>query len=305
MNLIEKMDEESECPETIFKEVIEKKRKYCVLAFYEGDDDANYYESRISVFIGTNTSFPFKCKGKKNVLVIHDLLKSNNIDLSHNKTLFFVDHDFEKNKIYPEDVYVTPCYAIENLYFTDNAFEKILHGFYKIESLTTEDDIDFNNALNYLKRQRDEYIKEMLFSNAFYSLQIDKKEKTGQAIDLSPIKNFNDIKGITNISELETKIKHPFGLKTKEIKAEMAYLSTDPTKLLRGKYFEQAMINDFKQLVEFCNNPNKSNGLFLKKRKNKTQLCEDNLLIVFSAFADTPTCLSKYLQKNLNFEKVA
>ena len=36
--------------------------------FYEGDDDVNYYESRISVFIGSNTSFPFKCKGKKNVL---------------------------------------------------------------------------------------------------------------------------------------------------------------------------------------------------------------------------------------------
>ena len=305
MSLIEKMDEESECPETIFKEVIEKKRKYCVLAFYEGDDDVIYYESRISVFIGSNTSFPFKCKGKKNVLKIHDLLKSKNIDLSHNKTLFFVDHDFEKNKSYPNDVYVTPCYAIENLYFTDNAFEKILHGFYKIESLTAEDNIDFNNALTYLKRQRDGYINEMLFSNAFYSLQIAKKNKTGCSIDLSPIKNFNDIRGITNKVELETKVKHSFGLKTEEIKTEVAYLSKNPIKLLRGKYFEQAMINDFKQLVEFCNNPNKSNGLFLKKRKNKTQLCEDNLLIVFSAFADTPTCLSKYLQKNLNFEKVA
>ena len=173
MNLLDKMDEESECPETIFKEVIEKKKKYCVLAFYEGDDDINYYESRISVFIGDSTSFPFKCKGKKNVLIIHDLLRSKNIDLSHNKTLFFVDHDFEKNKIYPKDVYVTPCYAIENLYFTDNAFEKILHGFYKIDSLTPQDKVDFNNALNYLKSQRDEYINEMLYSNAFYSLQME------------------------------------------------------------------------------------------------------------------------------------
>ena len=82
-------------------------------------------------------------------------------------------------------------------------------------------------------------------------------------------------------------------------------MSTNPIKLLRGKYFEQAMINDFKKLVEFCNNPNQSNGLFSKKRKNKTQLCEDNLLIVFSAYADTPASLTNYLQKKLNFEEVA
>ena len=85
----------------------------------------------------------------------------------------------------------------------------------------------------------------------------------------------------------------------------MNFLTTNPIQLLRGKYFEQVMVNDFKKLVEFYNNPKKSNGLFSKKRKNKTQLCEDNLLIVFSAFADTPPCLSKYLQKNLNFEEVA
>lgn len=65
MSLVDKMDEESECPETIYKEVIEKKKKYCVLAFYEGDDDEAYYESRISVFIGDKVSFPFKCKGKR------------------------------------------------------------------------------------------------------------------------------------------------------------------------------------------------------------------------------------------------
>lgn len=305
MNLIEKMDEESECPETIFKEVIEKKKKYCVLAFYEGDDDINYYESRISVFIGNNTSFPFKCKGKNNVLLIHKLLKSKNIDLSHNKTLFFVDHDFEKGKKYSNDIYVTPCYAIENLYFTDNAFEKILHGFYKIDSLTAEDNMDFNNALRFLKDKRDSYIKEMLFSNAFYSLQMQKKEKTCQSIDLSPIKNFFDIRGITNLSELETKINHPFGLKTSEIKSEMDYLSTNPIKLLRGKYFEQAMTNDFRKLVEFCNNPKLSNGLFSKKRKNKTQLCEDNLLIIFSTYADTPNCLYNYLKNSLSFEEAS
>lgn len=305
MSLVEQMDEESECPETIYKEVIEKKKKYCVLAFYEGDDDINYYEPRISVFIGTHTSFPFKCKGKKNVLSIHKLLTSKNIDLNQNKTLFFVDQDFERGKTYSKDIYVTPCYAIENLYFTDNVFEKILHGFYKIDSLTPDDERDFNNALKFLKEKRDVYINDMLFSNAFYSLQMQKKEKTGHSVDLSPIKNYLDIKGIFEKSKLEAKIKNSFALKDIEIKKEIDYLSKNPIKLLRGKYFEQAMTNDFRKLIEFSNNPKLSNGLFSKKRKNKTQLFEDNLLIVFSSYAETPICLSKYLQNNLNFDEAS
>lgn len=242
---------------------------------------------------------------KKNVLLVHDLLNSKNIDLSNNKALFFIDNDFEKEKTYSNDIYVTPCYAIENLYFTDNAFERILHGFYKIESLTSSDKTDFNNALSYLKKQRAEYIKEMLFSNAFYSLQIQKKEKYGRSIDLSPIRKFSDIKGLSEISELECKIQKPFELEKIEMDEEVNFLSTNPIKFLRGKYFEQAMIADFKKLVEFSNNPKISGGFFSKKRKIQTQLCEDNLLIVFSAYADTPRCLSKYLQRNLNFEGIA
>ena len=47
MGLINKMEEESECIEVIFKNYIENKNKKNLFIFFEGKDDFRYYSSRI------------------------------------------------------------------------------------------------------------------------------------------------------------------------------------------------------------------------------------------------------------------
>ena len=277
MGLIEKMDEESECPETIFKELIENKRKFDVFVFLEGDDDINYYESRLSVFIGNKKMHPFKCKGKSNVLKVHKLLNSDSVNIEKIKLLFFVDHDFDTDISYPEDIYVTPCYSIENFYFSDNALRNIVENFYKIDSVKSTEKDEFNNCINFLTNKRDSYINEMIYANAFYSLQMQKKNITQTIVDLSPIKNFSDVRGISDLKILEEKIKNPFALKNIEIENEIKKLTKNSIMQLRGKYFEQAMLDDFKKLLEYVNNPKMSNGLIRKKRKNVTPLIMSGL----------------------------
>lgn len=306
MSLLDKMDEEVECPETIFKEVIENKRQFDVFIFVEGIDDMNYYNPRLSMEICNKKYHSFNCENKNNVLIVHKMLNSKSIDLTNKVTLFFVDRDFDNDITYPDDIFVTPCYAIENFYFTNEAFEKILSNFFHIDSLKNEDSNDFFNAMKFLTSKREQYIQEMLYANAFYSLQIRKKNKSKkQIVDLKKLKDFKNIRGVKSLTELENMTPNFFSITQNEITTEIAFLNTKPVQLLRGKYFEQAMTDDFRKLIEFSNNKSNQGGIFTKRRKISTQLGKDNFIAVFASFADTPSELKEYLIKKFSCLGVA
>lgn len=293
------MEDESICPETIFLELIEAKRDNDIVLLLEGVDDINYYRPRISMFLQNRKMTHIDCHGKDNLLGVHKLITPSQINLKNKKVLYFVDHDYQKNIKYPKDVYVTPCYAIENFYFTDEAFKNILSGVYKLNPYNKKDIDDYNKAFQYLLSKRNLYISHMIAPSAFYSLQMNKRTATQKPI-LLKLKEYKDIENLTTLAELKDKVENGFNVTESEFEAEKKYLQTDPVKLIRGKYFEQTLSKDFNDLISWSNNPKTpQNCVFSKKRPIKNAIGKESIITNFSSHAETPECLCKYLKKYL------
>lgn len=85
-----------------------------VFCFYEGED-GKYYNQKIKDIIGENI-ITIKAGNKTEVLKAWRKIKADN-NYSNVKKCFFVDRDMDdipEDK--DDDLYITPCYSIENLY---------------------------------------------------------------------------------------------------------------------------------------------------------------------------------------------
>lgn len=293
MSLKDKMESESKCAEVAFDELVQNKSRYDVFLFTEGDDDVNYYTSKVSIFLRGRKQHFIECGNKNEVLRLFAMITPSNIKTNEKKMLYFVDKDYEKNPSYDSDIYVTPKYAIENFYITDNVFEQILKGFYKIKE--TE---EFNRVFSYLKNKRDEYVTHMIFPSAFYSLQKYKRTEEHKPI-LTKLREYKDIKDLTTKEELSALVVNGFDVTDEEINMEIEYLNSNPLALLRGKYFEQALSKDFSDLISWCNEPNRSNGLITKKHKISANMGKDSFVVIFANYSEAPSCLFEYLNKKL------
>ncbi|WP_179866289.1 DUF4435 domain-containing protein [Priestia megaterium] len=306
-SLLQEMWDSSEDIEAIFQEYILRKDDedlsviYC---FFEGEDDYKYYVSRIEAYTEKET-ICHTCNGKDNVLTLHGMIKDSTVESPNNKLLFFIDKDFDMEKVDYEDVYTTPSYAIENFYITDTAISKFLKGEFKIDkfSLKDEDKLDFENGLNYFKGKRDEFIDNTLWLNVWYSLQ---KNKSGKNPDqshpnLSQLKNAYNRKFTLPISIEELKSLTPDYIEVTdiEIQNEKNRLMEDAIYNFRGKYFEEFL---YKILNFLMTDSNKPEQIFTKKRKVNLTIGKDNLISNLSQYADTPICLKDYLKGKLTVE---
>lgn len=216
MSRKELMEKESECVESIFQSYINLKSKNKLFIFTEGKDDYKYYGPRIKSFYNGRKR-KYNCKGKENVIKIHQMITNQSSKDSSLYTLFFVDRDYGDNSTIHKDIYITPTYSIENLYFTDNAIEELLSSLMGVSDEVDEDTEDFNKAINYIIDSRDKLIDEMIFGNACYSLQIKKaKNKERVTPDLTVIKTYNDIKKIKSFSQFQELIDNSIELSNKE-----------------------------------------------------------------------------------------
>ena len=121
MGLIQKMEEESDCIETIFQSYVALRSTCTIFLFFEGKDDFKYYWGRLSGFIGQQSYETYVCRSKKNVLQLYDMIHNQTQQKKNEKICYFVDNDFEKGSLQNQDIYVTPTYSIENLYVSCNA----------------------------------------------------------------------------------------------------------------------------------------------------------------------------------------
>ena len=117
ISLLDEMREGIEESSTAFMEFADKRAFYKdrAFCFYEGED-GKYYDHRIRSIIG-NDFLHIKAGNKKKVLRVMELIKSKS-EYQEVNTMFFVDRDmgFDMKEYKEKDVYVTPCYSIENLY---------------------------------------------------------------------------------------------------------------------------------------------------------------------------------------------
>ena len=172
---IDKVREKRKNAEVIFTKFIKNrdifnKKLFC---FFEGEDQ-KYYGIRIEKYTEINEEdiIFYHCGGKEQVLKLYDMLRK---DYANVKKMFFIDKDFDENVEKPE-IYVTPCYSIENLYVTENAFKKIMHKEFNINPI----DDDYKKCLNDFKRRKKEINSEIIFLNAWIYYQKDKIKEKGK-----------------------------------------------------------------------------------------------------------------------------
>ena len=297
MSFKETMVEEASCIEVIFKTFIENKKKMNYFLFFEGKDDGKYYGIRFVDISGRDECVSYSCDGKKNVIDIYWKIKKDTVGDKNKSLLFFVDRDFDKYLELPDDIYVTDGYSIENYYFTDKAIRNLLIYEFNFQ-LSKKDDIeDFKKSLEFLKKERDLAIKKIIYTNAWYSLQVNKAyvQKIPKP-KLYNIKEYSKIEGINCIPDLESKVEDYISVSEKEIEEEIKYLNEDPVMRIRGKYFEQIMS---KKIEELFKDSNKRSGhkILSKRRRNCLVINKDSIISLFSQYADTPDSLRKYIIK--------
>ncbi|WP_017211814.1 DUF4435 domain-containing protein [Clostridium beijerinckii] len=300
-NLLKTMDEESEELESIFigYTLGRKSNDENVYCFFEGDD-YQYYCSKVNMYLEDREKIKiFNCDGKDNVLTIYGMIKDRTKDIG-DKKLFFIDKDFDKNIVQNEEIYTTPCYAIENFYITDRFIENFFIGEFKINENSKEiDKNDFQRGINFYKEQRENFIKRVTLLNVWYSLQENKAKYCNDVTgfpDLKRLKELKDLQFPITIDYLKSMTSNYIEITELEFENEKIRLLKDPVKNFRGKYFLEFL---FEIITILTSDKAKNKGIFYKKRKASFSIGKSNVVSLLSQYAEVPKCLKEYLQNML------
>lgn len=161
-------------------------RKYYdshVFCFYEGED-GKYYDPRIRNLFGEKM-YTYRVKNKKGVLALLDKIRNANM-YNHVCMMFFVDRDFDESlQGTDEDLYETPCYAIENLYACEECMKKILQSEFGLNSI----DDDYKKCMNCYKTREKEFDNIILEFNALLCLNksVSNHSVSFQSIETSQL----------------------------------------------------------------------------------------------------------------------
>lgn len=297
MGLLDIMENESDCIESIFQSYISSKSKKDIFLFFEGKDDFKYYVSRVSSHIGDKEYGVFHCNCKMNVLTIQEMIANQAAIQDDKKNLYFIDRDYDDNENIPDSIYVTSSYSIENNYFTNSAIKRILIGVIGISEENKDDNLDFKVVYNHITSIRDKIIEEIIYANAWYSLQIKKSKHSVEHTQMSNIKEYSNIKNICQIQVLEKLVKNSLEINESEINKEIENLRLNPVSKIRGKYFTQALTPVFRDVFQDAGKKY-NRKYFSKKRKIHANLSD--IISELSAYADTPPELISYIRERLS-----
>lgn len=110
---------------------------------FEGAEDPVFYSSAVER-CGLNYQFHILVvDGKDMVLGLRALLKSSTEAKFGDGVAFFIDADFDGTKGHPHglDLYVTPCYSIENLIANKSTLKRLLELDFKLYEDALHDDM--------------------------------------------------------------------------------------------------------------------------------------------------------------------
>ena len=297
MAMLETMLNESECIEAIFQSYITSKSKKDIFLFFEGKDDFKYYVSRISSHIGNKEYGVFHCNCKMNVLTIQEMIANKTGIQDDKKNLYFIDRDYDDNEDIPDSIYITSSYSIENYYFTDSAIKRMLIGVVGFSEESEEDSLDFEIVFDHIVNKRNEIIEEIIYANAWYSLQMKKSKDSGKFPQMTPLKEYSVVKNLNQICDFERLVKDSIETTESEMNNAIEVLKINPVNEIRGKYFTQALTPIFRDIFQDAGKKN-NRKLFSKKRKIHLNLSD--IICELSAYADTPPGLISYIKERLS-----
>lgn len=295
-SLLDEMRQGREESSTAFMEFANKRAYYqdYAFCFYEGED-GKYYDSRIRGIIGQKFMH-IKAGNKKKVLQVMKMIKKK-MEYREVNTMFFVDRDMSFNM--PEyqecDLYVTPCYSIENLYVSESSFGLILETEFGLN-------IDESDYKKYIKRFAKLYCAYCELMVEFNALILICKEKyldcgkvNIQSIKSTDIINIDIVSGVAKSPKYNEKIeelKRKLNVSDEDVESAKNRLLSygDKRHIFRGKNQFDFMTKFIEQLC------NRKYELFNPVPTSININPNQNRLSTYSIYAQTPECLETFLQ---------
>ncbi|MDM8567537.1 DUF4435 domain-containing protein [Candidatus Halobeggiatoa sp. HSG11] len=267
-----------------------------ILCIFEGDD-AKYYGIRIDNHISLERR-NVQCKGKETVIALREKAMQHP-ELKNANTLFFVDQDFDDIEI-EANLYVTPCYSIENLYATNSALSRLLNDEFELNDVDHTRDIE--NVLACFDKVNTQFNKCMLPFNSWFKIQIKESEINQEVklnannVDLNKLVNvtLNDVSTKYSIENIKKLFPDTVDIISENLdKMIVIFNNYDLSSSSRGKY----RLEFFRLWLECLMDDarNEKSVLFNKKFHPKLSLSKKNILSELSQYADTPVCLKKFL----------
>jgi len=284
-----------------FMKAVSKHRDILV-CFFEGEDE-KYFSVRLNMIRPQTKWTGINCSGKVNVLSLKEKI------LSHDKyknsfVAFFVDMDFDDDEVEEHpNLYITPCYSVENIYADIESYKNILSAEFGMTEFCSQSN-DFEKAVSLFETRFDEFFNVILPFNIWIKAH-RKLEKSGlKGIGKLNLKNIK-IENLVNIT-LE-KVTPVYDCENiGRLFPDSSLITAENYSEAEG-YFEAENIGTLlrgKQQLEFLRvfltklrdeRSKKENSIFSKRTSIKLQLSKANLLSELSQYAVTPNCLNTFL----------
>ncbi|MFV5533368.1 DUF4435 domain-containing protein [Acinetobacter pittii] len=303
-----------------------------VFFLLEGEDDIDYYLTKIEDYFGRyNESWlEMVCSGRSNVI---DLIK----DLSlHTKEEYrgsihfgIIDKDYHEvlDNPFPEKIYITPCYSIENFYISENFMRKILKFKFSLDEF---DDFnkDFSSCLsNYISRRNDfidiilELDKYLRCNRIMYENKLIKSKINARDLKLSNFISIDLDKVEVKCTALEFLGKTTEDFDESSLEEAGEFYKNKSHELLalliRGKFMfyfityylhklkHDNHINNPRLFSDSYANSQKKGSERIRRKKTKLSFNLENpdLFSPLSAYADYPDCLKIFLNNKFEILK--
>ncbi len=266
--------------------------------FYEGED-GKYYDYQIEKYL-TDDFNSFPVGSKNNVIKLWEYFNYNR-EYDNIKKLYFIDNDNEENSDFDDNVYITPCYSVENFYCSENCIKKIL----KTEFYLNYSSEDSKKCVSVFKKHFNVYNNIIVDFNAIFLLNREKARMNPEVkqIKISDVKikklftiTLNEVSKSSDYEKNILKLIEESGLTVEEVELKRKELLSSnifPNNL-RGKN-QLSFVVKYIELLK----ANIKNEEFFSKKISRVQIeATKNTLSILSRYADVSPCLIDFLQSH-------
>ncbi len=298
--LLTKMRESRESANVAVIEFGNKYWKYPnhIFCFYEGED-GKYYNQRIKAVVGDKI-IPIKAGNKCNTLKAWRRINKDSTYDSINK-MFFIDRDMDElPSDIDDDLYVTPCYSIENLYVSTESFASIIESEFSISKA----DDDYKKCIELFASLYEQFCELIVEFNALVLIRKNKHLGNGK-VSLSGVKTTQLIKiGLSGVAKggkydsLISDLKEKLRVNDEEMQNAIETIQTKGNydSCFRGKNQLDFLV----ALITLLKKANSEKTFFSEIRTCVSINLTNNRLSELSQYARTPDCLTDFLQKHKN-----
>lgn len=276
-----------------------------ILAVVEGKDE-DYYRPRLAGLTQGKEIYFIDADGKDNVVDMYNHLKKSVDVYEPSRYVLFADRDYDDIKG-DDRLYITSRHSVENFYTCPEAFKSLLSN--KFGLSTPESDNEVNEIVSRYQSWMQQISKDALNFTAWLYWQLREAPRPDGKPPKLNLKgtNFSNFFEIKFNSDFEIKIVKKFSLEDAKIFfPNAAEVNVDRVQEIMREineqdffdYFRGKFIIEIYTLILEClkNDSRKEKPLIFREKRKTSLMWSNQILAELSSFAETPSCLSKFLR---------